>query len=1315
MKRTFHTIPSIFKTWLTLLTVVAILATMIAWLPVQRAFAADFNYGEALQKSIYFYEAQISGPKPAWSRVAWRGNSAMNDGADVGVNLTGGWFDAGDHVKFGFPMAASTTLLAWGAVEYRSAYQSSGQLTHLLNNLRFVNDYFIKAHVAPNELYGQVGKGGDDHAWWGPAEVMQMARPAYKITAACPGSDLAGETAAAMAASSIVFRPTDPTYANTLLTHAEQLYNFADTYRGKYSDCITDAQAFYNSWSGYNDELVWGALWLYRAEEAKQAGSGAAYLTKAQQYYANLGTEPQTTIKSYKWTHAWDDKSYGSYVLMAKLTGGQQYKDDAQRWLDYWTVGYNGSRIAYSPGGHAWLDRWGSLRYAANTAFIALVYADYLGSGNPLYARYHDFAKDQIDYALGDNPQSRSYVIGFGNNPPQYPHHRTAHGSWADSLSNPTNTRHVLYGALVGGPEAASDGASYTDARNDYESNEVATDYNAGFSSALARLYQEYGGATLANFPPAESPDMAELYVEAGVNASGSNFTEIKAIVNNKSAFPARMLDQGSFRYFFTLEPGVTPAMISLQANYNQCSAPTGPTQWSGNIYYVQISCAGTKIYPGGQSQFKKEVQFRISSSGAWDPSNDWSYYNIPTTPGATPTSASRIVLYDNGVKVWGDLPGDGSTDTPSPTPTVTRTPTRTFTPSPTATGPTPTFTHTPTRTNTPTHTATTPPGACQVTYTPNTWNNGFTADIQITNNSATAIQGWTLTFSYANGQQITSSWNATVSQNGANVTASNVASHWNGTIGANGGKVSFGVQGTHSGTNTSPTTFVLNGVTCGGSGPTNTPTATVTATPSLTPTGPTPTFTATSTQPSAAVFRVDSQGNITKDGEIFRVKGGSWFGLEGRHEPSSDPTNPSGAPMEQYMGNVFWAPTNRTYDQDIAEFKALGINVIRLPLSPQTLTGSDPQGMAPFLKNNPSVVIANSRLALETIIKKLDAAGIYVLLDIHSCSNYIGWRAGRFDARPPYADATRNNYDFKRENWSCAATNNPASVTNTQPYDQSKWVADLQTLAGLEAQLGVGNIIGIDIFNEPHDYTWAEWKALIELAYETINPINSNILIFAQGIGTKAGTQDGSPDTTIEVPHGDAATNPNWGENLYEAGTNPPNIPKERLVYSPHTYGPSVFVQKMFMDPAQPQCAGLEGDAAAEADCNIVINPTLLEQGWQEHFGYLKALGYAVVIGEFGGNTAWPGGKASLRDQQLWSHITDHTIDSQWQTAFVDYLLEVGITDTIYWSINPESGDTGGLYTTPYQPGSNESGWGTWGAVDQWKLNLLLRLWDAN
>jgi hypothetical protein len=460
-------------------------------------------------------------------------------------------------------------------------------------------------------------------------------------------------------------------------------------------------------------------------------------------------------------------------------------------------------------------------------------------------------------------------------------------------------------------------------------------------------------------------------------------------------------------------------------------------------------------------------------------------------------------------------------------------------------------------------------------------------------------------------------------------------------------------------------------------------------------------------------VFRVNANGDITANGTAMRVKGGSWFGLQGRHEPSNDSTNPSGAPLEQYMGNVFWASSSRTYAGDAAEFKAMGINVVRVPVSPQTLTGTDPQGMAPYLKNTASVVIADSLTALKTVVQVLDAQGIYVMFDIHSCSNYVDWRKGRFDARPPYADATRDNYDFKREDSSCAASGNPAGVTRIQAYDSTKWLANLRTLAGYESAWGVSNIIGIDIYNEPWDYTWAEWKGYIDQAYTAINGVNTNLLIFAQGISATAGNQDGSPTTITQVPHGSAA-NPNWGENLYEAGANPPTMPKDRLVYTPHTYGPSVFVQAGFLDPAQTACVGLEGDAAGDAKCQIVINPTKLQAGWQEHFGYLKAMGYGLVIGEWGGNMKWPKGAASLRDQNRYSYLTNLSSDQQWQNAFTDYLISKCIYDTVYWSINPESGDTGGMYTTPYDPVSNTGAWGTWGGTDSTKMTMLHRLWDV-
>lgn len=651
---------------------------------------SDYNYGEVLQKSLFFYEVQQSGTLPEENRVHWRDDSALGDGSDVGLDLTGGWYDAGDHVKFGFPMAFSATMLAWSGIEDEDAYESIEQWEILQNNLRHVCDYFLKCHVrnadgSTNKFYGQVGSGGVDHAWWGSAEVMQMNRPAYFVDAANPGSDLTGETAAALAAASMIFADDDPAYSAELLDNAIALYNFADTYKGKYSDAITDASAFYNSWSGYQDELVWGAIWLYRATDDE------TWLTKAETEYGSLSTEQGTNIPSYHWTLAWDDKAYGCYALMAQLTGEQSYKEDTERWLDYWTTGYNGEKINYSPGGQAHLDTWGSLRYAANTAFVALLYSDLIATSNPTKSQtYADFGEDQINYALGSNPNNRSYVCGFGINPPINPHHRTAHGSWANNINTPAHNRHILYGALVGGPSSAND--QYTDDRTDYIANEVACDYNAGFTGALAHLVGKFGGTALEDFPQPETYEVCdEYYNEAKINASSSTFTEVAVWATNHSAWPSAETDQVCYRYFVDISEGIAAGYTSTDYTTTINTAPNGTTVsdlilWEGTIYYVEVCFNNVNIYPGGQSESRKEAQLRVAlpnnaPSAAWDVTNDWSYYiaeNSPLTNSLQPNP--HIPFYNDGQLLCGELPTGGNQNT-APIAVLSATPTSGETP----------------------------------------------------------------------------------------------------------------------------------------------------------------------------------------------------------------------------------------------------------------------------------------------------------------------------------------------------------------------------------------------------------------------------------------------------------------------------------------------------------------------------------------------------------------------------------------------------------------------------------------------------------
>src|SRR5262249_13967342 len=132
-------------------------------------------------------------------------------------------------------------------------------------NLRWGMDYLIKAHPSANRLVAEIGDPNADHQIWAAAEVQTYTRKTYFIDSSCGGSEVAASTAAASAASSMAFRSTDAAYAATLLTHARQLYTFADTVRRNYIDCVPVMQSFYNDWSGYTDELVWGALWLYQA------------------------------------------------------------------------------------------------------------------------------------------------------------------------------------------------------------------------------------------------------------------------------------------------------------------------------------------------------------------------------------------------------------------------------------------------------------------------------------------------------------------------------------------------------------------------------------------------------------------------------------------------------------------------------------------------------------------------------------------------------------------------------------------------------------------------------------------------------------------------------------------------------------------------------------------------------------------------------------------------------------------------------------------------------------------------------------------
>ena len=177
------------------------------------------------------------------------------------------------------------------------------------------------------------------------------------------------------------------------------------------------------------------------------------------------------------------------------------------------------------------------------------------------------------------------------------------------------------------------------------------------------------------------------------------------------------------------------------------------------------------------------------------------------STPRATATPTARPTNTPTPLVTATPTSTPRATATPTSTPRVTATPTL----RPTNT-PTPLVTATPT--STPRATATPQPGgACQASYKlVGQWQDGFQGEVTVTNTGGSAVNGWTLTWTFPNGQTVTQLWNGSFTQSGATVSVTNLS--WNSTI-ASGASQTVGFLGKWSGSNASPTGFTLNGSAC--------------------------------------------------------------------------------------------------------------------------------------------------------------------------------------------------------------------------------------------------------------------------------------------------------------------------------------------------------------------------------------------------------------------------------------------------------------------------------------------------------------------
>ncbi|KAJ6539213.1 glycoside hydrolase family 9 protein [Mycena capillaripes] len=447
------------------------------------------QWNTLLGNLLYFYEAQRSGNLPSNNRVSWRNSSATQDGNDVGLDLSGGYYDAGDYIKATFPLSFTLMSICWGAMDYGKGYDMANQTAYLDSMLRYGLDWLIKAHPSPSTLYVLVGDTNLDTAYWGGDQNIPKNRPSYAINDTKPGTDAAAGASAAFSACAALYSSRsfngsystpaslqNETYAQTLLTHAQQLYTFAvnaTSGQKTYQSSVPQVADSYGS-SSYGDELTIAALFL------ALANSSSVYYQEAQQYFQQYKLSGQDGVFN------WDSKTPGIYVLFAQIAqsssglGGNltTWRAECERYFDAIlnddsAAFLTSDGLLYYPGD----SDDATLNPALNAAMLLARYAP-MASTSDKGASYAKFAQSQLDYVLGRNSMSSPYVVGVNPNSPTNPHSAMASGG--NDIGNidtsPPQEAYVLYGAVIGGPDKHG---KFYDIRSDWPETEVALDYNA--------------------------------------------------------------------------------------------------------------------------------------------------------------------------------------------------------------------------------------------------------------------------------------------------------------------------------------------------------------------------------------------------------------------------------------------------------------------------------------------------------------------------------------------------------------------------------------------------------------------------------------------------------------------------------------------------------------------------------------------------------------------------------------------------------------------------------------------------------------------
>jgi endoglucanase len=392
---------------LTVLTILLTITLTVFLRPQPSQGQVTFDYADALEKAIWFFDANKCGPDAGVDNVFdWRGACHTTDGsmANPPLDLTGGMHDAGDAAKFGLPQAFSASVLGVALYEYRAEFDRAGLTAKTLRTLKYFTDYFLKSHPNATTFYYHVGDVGADHAYWGRPEDQNTPRTILVARPGMPASDILGQTAAALALMSMNYRSTDAAYADRCLTAARELFEMGRTDLGRGSD--GGGGAYYRSTS-HADDLAMAGITLHLATGED------AYLAPVDAWISQPNDTNDDPYQK-RWTLAWDEVTMYNLLKMHQITGMQKYADGLR-----WNLVWYRDTLQKTNDGLPWLDRWGVLRYASAEAGLGFLAYKLFG-----YDDFYDTATFIVNYTLGANGRNSSYVSNYLNNSPMHPHHR---------------------------------------------------------------------------------------------------------------------------------------------------------------------------------------------------------------------------------------------------------------------------------------------------------------------------------------------------------------------------------------------------------------------------------------------------------------------------------------------------------------------------------------------------------------------------------------------------------------------------------------------------------------------------------------------------------------------------------------------------------------------------------------------------------------------------------------------------------------------------------------------------------------------------